>query len=124
MLNFACKLTPNGAGYDDGDGDAGLAQLGGSARKKRKFYDTMYEESSKRSKSLSELTEAVKGFISSQKAERLSNPDTPNAKLQEMQSLTKERAELKRLQMSDEITEMLLNSIEKRLVQIQPNVQC
>ncbi len=47
MLNFTCKLVPDGAGYDDGDDNGGLAPVVGSARKKRKAYEELQEASKK-----------------------------------------------------------------------------
>ncbi len=130
VLNFTCKLAPDGAGYDDGDDNGGLPAVGGSARKKRKAYEELQEASKKRTEDLKDLTKSVMEYISSTSRGTSGDQnlgcvssDTSAALMQRLHVLTKERAELQKLDTTDELTKVSLSLIEKQLMKVQRECQ-
>ena len=71
LLNYASKIVPYGAGYDDDDDDdddVGRSLSGGLSRKRERVLEKMAQESKIRTSNFVDLVSAVKNLVSNQLA--------------------------------------------------------
>ena len=122
VLNFTCKIIPHGAGYDDDDGEeAANSHTNGIGRKRKRLAEEMVRESKLRNKSITELVATVKTMVQSTNQTATGHNMTPitTSAIAEMTSLTKNLAELQRLDDGSDISKKSIDLTKTALRKVQ-----
>ncbi len=123
VLNFTCKLAPEGVGYDDDDEDC---MRGGRTRAKRKAQDALLAESERRSKSIEAMVATISSMANSLSSNEgasagskskaaCSEREEKMGLLQRLQDLTKRRAEIMVLDANDMMNKRMVAALEREL---------